>query len=716
MFERFRLRIPWQSVTYLAVILVGVASFGFRFWMQSRYAAPSSADFGLYLSQAQVLLGHDVEGFGPTKPPVFFLGLLAVMRFTDPVFAARLLSTLVAAVVPVFFFFIVSRYAATGWALAATILFAFAEGFSEMTGWGGGPDFLAISFMLASTFFVLRYLDDRRRKDLLLAGIFASLVVGTHHLSAFVLIVGTGAWALLEVLRTRSVVVLRPFGHVAGLSGLLSLPYLPSYLSLWPQLAPQLTPFWPDAFDGLARSIAFIVRDSTVLWIVISGLSVVGGVVVLRDRREGTLFAGFALTNVLLALTVVRDNPTRPMYYLYFPLLGSFPAFLGWAVKNIRRDLSRSNAQIVQVLLVVFVVSTSVTMVRQSLGRMSDAVDWYHPIDAEELEALYWLRDNTPRDSVVATAGIPFFDLPEGTRYAWWIQGLADRKAFYGGSEVFAVVAQERLMVQDANRYFAGNYVLTTDTIRVAENHPGTKGNPEVSIYNGRAFVPVAYLDDGVIEVRMDTGVSTETTVLSPALNGTASVVSVPSPSLESVRSLGNLSVRRSESVVGSEVIVSFELTSTNSILEVILPAWIGPGFLFVSSQAGGSLVNADLTDNHDTQVHIVFEATSNVSATIVSNATNGDARFGVPQASFRIAPAVPSRSLALELRIRFPDIRSSGDDPTTFDASAIARSRGLTHVFQSKRLLFMYLRFLEDEAHFELLFENVAIGIFRFK
>ncbi len=695
---------------------LGAVSYLLHVWMSGRYAAPPSGDYGIYLADAHALAGLDVTGFGSAYPPLFLLPLLGLLTFMDPITAVRVLTPAALLVLPFPFYKIVSRYTGKVWALMGTALFVLNEGYSEMTGWGGGPDLLATAFMLASLAFFLGYLDSPSRRGIAIAGLFAGLVVGTHHLTALVYVGTLVLWMGLEVLRTRSASTAMPFLRLAGWGALFSLPFVPYYIGFGGGLAPQLTPIWPDALESLPGSAAFLFRESPVLWLLVGILSVAAGLQFLRHRPEGSLYVSMVTTCILLAVFVLQDNPTRSLYYLYIPLLATFPAFFRWIPPADSPDFTPRSRQAVVALLVTYAVVSSGVFVGQSLERMSVAVDWYHAINPPELAALDWLRTNTSAGAVVATPGIPFYRSPEGTRFSWWIEGYAERRSFYSGNPIYASLGRERTMLEDAGLYFAGNYGETGSDLRFAENAPAALANPAVAVNMPSGFETAFFMSDAdtVVTYSVGPGAVTNRTwspyfavaVVHTTWSGTdPTVLSVP-------RGDAGVSFVRNETLEGSSVNVSLDVRAVDGNLSSVdVPVWVGWWMRFASFRVEGSSVVGSLQDGAGDTLPFEVSVASEPSLLLQVSATDRDPRWGQPVIIVRWNAETPRPEMTLSVRLSFPSV---GPSPVrTWDASSIGAAYGVDYIFWSRSLAEGYYRFSEDSQHFRLVYSNDAVCIF---
>jgi len=705
------LRRDWH---WLVLVVLGIANFWIRFTALGRYAALPSPDYGLYLAQAHLLAGADVAQTGPTLPPLTMALLLGLLQVVDPMTALRVFSATPGALLPLPFFFLVSRYAQRSIGLVATAVFVFAEGYSEMSAWGGAPEFFAITCMLGAFVFLLRYLGNPSRRDLVLAALLASFTVGAHQLSASILVLSVAGWVGLELVRRRSWTVLPAFLRFAGLAALLCLPYLPSYLAISAGLGSPLTPIWPNAFSDAVQSIVFLTRDTPLLWAGIGVMAGIGGAAVLRSRPEGTLIGALSVVSFALSVTAVRDNPARPLYYAYIPLLAGYPAFHEWAFTKEIPRLDPTSARPLAAGIAAFLVISSATMVGLSIGRLTLAVEFYHAIETPELEGLDWLRENTPADSVVATAGLPFSIQPEGTRFAWWIEGYAERKAFFAGSLIYASYADERAMVTGANRFFTGNHVLDNGAVRVVENFPADHANPEIWVAQGDVDRFAFFFNDAVSVVTYENATQPGVNASwSPAYDTPGSARRIGNASLEAERTGPYASLNRTVTLADDIVSVVVRASAANgTVLALEAPVWLGWGLLLedvavVAGGVTGAVRGADGTD-------VPFELTVSASpaATLRIDPTDSDPTYALAAILIDAVSGAPGGSLTVTLAFRFPGVVAGPAE--AWDALPIARAYGVSYVYQSKRLPDMFNRFYFDRANFILRFENERVGIFQ--
>jgi hypothetical protein len=188
---------------------------------------------------------------------------------------------------------------------------------------------------------------------------------------------------------------------------------------------------------------------------------------------------------------LISENPTRPLYFLYIPILIAFGMFLSNKLKHIE-----GKPMYVLVLFLVFLILISSFLVTSSYSRLNLAIDYYHQLHDEGITALDWLRENTESDAAVAVFDTP---LKPSSRWSWWVEGYAERKAFMRGDLKFFIYEDERRQVDIANKIFSGCHVLDNGYLRVSDAFPVATINPEIWVNLGTKFQNVFFFTDSNI-------------------------------------------------------------------------------------------------------------------------------------------------------------------------------------------------------------------------
>lgn len=692
--------------------------------MLGRYAGLPSADHGNYLISANALLGRDVSGYGLEYPPIFVLLLLGALHFFDPIMAVRVAVVLASFFLPFPFYALLRRAAGVYPALLGAFLLTFSEAYSEMTAWGGGPDFLGITFMLGSMVFLQRYLSAGGNRELVASGILAGLTVGTHQLTALVYAGTIAGWAALDFLRGRNRAVLFRFSRFSGLAILLSLPFAPLYIHLSARLAPQITPLWPDGVDALAPGLLFVFRDSLVLWLAFGGLAVAGMIVLIQEHRpEGLMWTAMIVASFVFALTILRDNTARPLYFLVLPVTACAPVSLRWAWKRMPKEMPVRDWKVASILVLGFVVLASGTMTTQSIQRMSVAVDWYHAVDAPTLEGLAWLKTNTPPGAVVATAGLPLLDRPEGNRFGWWIEGYSERPSFYTGSPAIYTFREQRASVELANRFFTGNAVEANPFLQVVENAPADLRNPGIYLRGQASDRILLYMNDGVSRINY-TQITAPGQNLSfypygpqpePVATSHSWVNGISGPSLVTVRSLPAVRLSRTEQLSGNTTRINLIAEASNgSVSAIDAPVWVGDGLQVVDLNMVGATISGQLLDTFGFGLAFDIRASAPAGSALSLAYSTADPVYHGPVLTFRVEAPIGANTTGLSLEISFPAIQVPPSEPTdTIDAGDIARAVDVEYVFQSRTIYDYLARFADDYLHYRAVFSNSEIVIF---
>lgn len=490
------LRKFWPYIT-LTIIIVGVSNI--RFAALNKYTSPPGSDVSNHLTVLHAYQGNDVTGFAPQwrYPPIYFLLVLAPLLQIFPVFTALKASVaLVSSIIAVPFFFIVRRKTKSNIIAGVTaFLFVFAEGYSEMVSWGGAPNFFGIFFMLVSVYFVLKTMESDSRKEAVFAGVFLSLTIGTHHLTALyyilVLVIFT-AWFLIWKKRSASSIARRllPF-YISGF--LFGCPYYLIYLNMYVQKASPLIQFNTASFSSLFANIPagvyLFYREILFVWVI---LGILGFFILWRkecrdDETFSVMTSSLAITTFVLIL-LIPEQPTRPLYFLYVPLLLVFSVCLS----NIQKYIRKLNPSILIVFLrraiaLTFVFFVLLFLTTASYTRLIKTVDYYHRLDDETIGILDWIRENTADEAVVAV---------NEKSWGWWIEGYAERKAFIGADLKLFMYKQQRMQVDIANKIFSGFHILENRYLRVNDNFPYGMANPAVAVNLGTAYQEVFFFDD----------------------------------------------------------------------------------------------------------------------------------------------------------------------------------------------------------------------------
>src|SRR5207249_5447851 len=130
--------------------LVLIAAFGFlvRFSAEQTHPGPSGADYGNYLTNVAILWGRDVTGAGLQYPPLYLGYLSFLLVFFPALTALQISGPLLTSFLTFPGYKLVRLYAGKGPALMGSAIICLADPFSELLGWGGGPQIFATVFII----------------------------------------------------------------------------------------------------------------------------------------------------------------------------------------------------------------------------------------------------------------------------------------------------------------------------------------------------------------------------------------------------------------------------------------------------------------------------------------------------------------------------------------------------------------------------------------
>jgi hypothetical protein len=709
-----------KKVVLVFLLLIVALSFALKFEALNRYEVPPSPDYGNYLTQINIVHGNDVSGFGLRYPPLYFVMLSPFMGL-DIFAVLKIAAALVFSLVAFPFFFVTKKFFnSNSIALVCTWLFVFFEGFSEMIAWGGNPNFLGISFMLLAIFFLIGAFKEPSKKNLLLTGFFLSLVVGTHFLVAAFTFSALLLFALLSLVFDRG-----SFGRVGkvllvsgGLAAVFSVPYVGVYWTFFDTASGGLVEFnFLQQLNALSSGFVWMFRGTLVFFALMTVLGVFAlAKQIKHDKTKSLLLCSLLLTPLLLALTT--QDLSRWLYFLVLPVFISFGLALNSLVKA-----SKTKKSLLFLLTICLTVAVVAETTVASINRLDTAINYYQSIDAEELQALNWIKTNTPTNATFATSGpnkIIGQDIAPGNSYAWWIEGFAERRCYHTGLTTWYTFEDERTQTQMLNQIFAGTNTIECGDFRVSENSPFALENPQVAITLEGQFQNLIFLSDSEQEL-----------IFSPAENNFVVWRESPIYAVNQTQELEynttyanatctynwtNLKVTKSV-VVGvqaSAVDVIFKVTPIDATLrQFTINLW--PAYCSALSDyaVNGStiLLDQQLPCNFVAKTEIsIVESNGEITNTSV---LLHDPKYAIPVATYTLRPTEDSLSVHLRISVlNTPE--TGGQNVTVYSAYSLLKDLKIDYLFINKERTNEYNRFLNDSLHFSAVFENQKIAIFQ--
>lgn len=712
-----------QWLYWLSLVIIVCISFLIRFAALNKYEAPPGADYGNYLTQVDILHGYDVENWGLRYNPVFFILLDIFLRFFDEFTALKVVASLVFSIAAIPFFLLAKKISGDYLsALICTWLFIFFSAYSEMITWGANPNFLGFSFMLLTLFFLVKLFEKFSKKNVLLAGFFLSLVIGTHFLvAAFMalalLIFVALAWIFGQKNRDGAVKKLVYFVSVATV---FSLPYFAVYMTFFSYSTSELLGF--DFLIQLPEVLVAFIPSILTNYLVVTIVAVVGIFALTKYVKEnhnsGLLLCSLFLVPFILAS--ITEQSDRWFLFLPIPIFLCFCLYL--------KDLFaavRNASKVVIVLVLCFILIVSVETSISSINRLEAGVDYYQALGSDEIQALRWIKANTPLNATFVTSGpnrIMGMDLAPGNLYSWWIEGFAKRRSFHTGLPMWYTYRDERNETVLADKIFAGIYTFEYGNIEVSESSPSCMGNPEIGTSVNGQHQDVLFLRDDEQELFFSS-IGNESVIshktLFDAVNKTLSlhynetwaslVCTYQWPYLKITRS----TVMRSEQF---SVDVIFEVSPINSTIKQFnINLWASN----YTSLENYSINNSTITLSQrilsstpvTTQIRVLETDNELLNSTVLSQ----DSLKSVPLVTYSQRPlGEGTMYVHIRLSITTATSEANGQSLHFYDSYSLIKDLGIDYIFLNKDRVIEYRRFLNDSEHFTKVFENRTIVIFR--
>lgn len=712
-----------QWLYWLSLLVIMTTSFSFRFIALNKYETPPGNDYGNYLTQVDILHGYDVKNWGLRYNPVFFIFLDVFLRFFDEFTALKVVASLVFSIVAIPFFLLAKKISGNYLAaLICTWFFVFYEWYSEMIAWGGNPNFLGISFMLLTLFLLVNLFEEPSKKNVLLAGFFSSLVIGTHFLVAVFMALTLLIFVALRWLfspKNRGGVS-KNFIYFVSAAAVFSLPYVSVYMTFFKYSSGELLRLnFTIQLTEKSLELVWTFVSQNLAIIIMVGLGIFALAKFVKEKRStGMLLCSLFLAPLIFAL--ITEHPGRWFLFLPVPIFLCFCLYLKnlfLAIRNARKEIL--------LLVLCFILIIGIEMGIASTNRLKAGIDYYQTIGSDEIQALRWIRANTPLNATFITSGpnrLEGEDLSPGHMYSWWIEGLAKRRSFHTGSAMWYTYKDEQSEAVIADKIFAGAYIFEYGNIEVSESFPSGMGNPEIGISVNGQRQGVLFLRDDKQELSFSSMGNESVTLhetLFDAKNKTLSLhYNETWANLIATYEWAQLKVIRS-TIIGleqSSVDVIFEVLPMNSTLKQFNINFWASNF---TSIEGYWINNSTMTLYQKilyskavtTQIKILDTDSEFLNATVLSQG----AQKPIPLATYSLKPLNQSMYVHIRISVSATTVPGTSNQTVHFyNSSSLIEDLGIDHIFQNKDRTIEYQRFLNDSEHFTIIFENRTIAIFK--
>lgn len=437
------------AIPFMALLALVASS---RWIVLASHAGPPGMDPGNWLSFGNALLGHPVRDTAIVYPPLVPLLSVGIVRIFGASTGFHVLATL-ASIAPGVGLFVLLRSCGLRYlAVAAATVLSASSSVGEAAAWGGYPQLLSLGFLFAllgcarlllTTAHVrwavpcaLLLLGALASNELMgVAAVVAAALVAVHHVSVRQHAPG---WSTRRACAAVAIVVAP------------SAVLIPTYITLVTAVlgAHQALARTGIGIQALIGAVAFQFRELPVFWFAVVAGAVFTALTFPRLAREPAIAIGW----VLLCTTVLLVLATSEPRYLYLLPASALTLTAGLiAAASTRLHVPR----LPRAVLAAGAGLVCLTSAAAGLRYFEQQMTFYGPVTASDAEALRWLRDSTPSDTIVAVtrAGADF-------TLGWWVEGLAERHAFYDADLGNLNYADERARAVVAESIFAPGSTL----------------------------------------------------------------------------------------------------------------------------------------------------------------------------------------------------------------------------------------------------------------
>jgi len=677
-----------------------------------------STDYGTYLRLADILRGFDLIGKGLRYPPLFPLLLNMFLIFFDEITALKVCAAFLYSIIAIPFFFLARKFSRNPvLSLIASLLIVFNVFYSEMMGWGGNANILALSFMISFLVFWLNSLENgQHKRDELLASFFLSLAIGSHFLvGTYVLIfflVFPFFLALFRThLETKKTIKKTLFIGLIGL--IFSIPYLYDYTYLLSSPITQETNFSVADQRSLVNVTYFLGKN--LISIILIPLGIIGIYIFIRktDKLRGLIIATLFISACLPLFT---QHAARWLYFWPVSVFLGIIALVKLLLSQGKKFLGNiANATVaIGVIILIFIYMLN------SVQYLQETCVYYNALSDQSLDALKWIKDEnqTSKDSIIATSG-PYKRGGEGGghTYGWWIEGYSDRRCIATSYLRWLMYEDERTLAEKANIIFSGTDVITNCYVMAAETFGTEQGNPEIGVNIGDFYEKILFFGDNDTTIICNNGSLSRNITLSQMEIKSKSILLDENTAIIKVTYLGEfLSVYKEISIFSysSSVDVSFkiqheyEVNITKIIISIFKSDFVDlNGFNDVSNKS----VTFYLTSPEKVyvQMDVSIEYEENVETKVFA-----DSSLEKKSRLVTFILSGPYRNPSFRFKLTLPKlINGNSHSLEYFNAYDLIEELEINYILVNKNYIRQFEWLSSDNVHFSKEFENKEVAIF---
>jgi len=350
-------------------------------------------------------------------------------------------------------FYLLARRICHPWiAVAVSIMFVFASAYSNMLSWGY-ITMIGIFFILLTLHFFVLVLEEPSERNVILTGLFASLIVGFHQLSFafFVILMAAFLLALLVFNRKQLFESYKPLAATVAVGGILSVTYVPIYIHILQM----------RSIGGASPPVYG--AHYNFLWLLVP-LAIIGLIFLWRqDRNRALLVAVMLLVPLALMIFVLplplTELSRRVHYFMYIPgllLAGVILSRLWSWEKPHLSGLPRHLPKVTALALIAVLLPLGIVSGERDLYR---GLDFNAYLDDSRWQAVHWVGQNTAHGAIIVAYPHPF---------AWWIEGEAVRNAFALSDRNYEPYEFQKEQSLVADQILSRNQGLENGNLRLA--------------------------------------------------------------------------------------------------------------------------------------------------------------------------------------------------------------------------------------------------------
>ncbi|MHA1833142.1 MAG: hypothetical protein ACTSV7_04065, partial [Candidatus Baldrarchaeia archaeon] len=671
-------------------------------------------DYGGYLRWANVLRGVDVVGKGLRYPPIYPILLNFFLIPFDQIIALQLCASFLYSIIAIPFFFLASKICKNKMlALIASLLIVFNIFYSEMMGWGGNANILAMSFMTFFLVFWLNILENNySKRDEILAALFFSLSVGSHYLvTAYLAIFFLVTFSLLVIFRKyilQKEIIRRTL--LVGLIGVLfSCPYIISYKYLLQSSALFETGSMLADQRSLENITYLLYKNIINIMFIILGVIGIYIFATKKDKLKGIAIGALFISACIPLFT---QHPARWLYFWPTPIFLGTMILLETLITNKqllqKSSLNKAAVTGITILILAYMLN--------SIAYLQETSKYYTNITNDALDALKWIKDNTTTDSIIATSG-PYRRGGEGTghNYGWWIEGYSERKCIATCYLRFMIYYDERNFAEKANLIFSGTDILKNDFIMAAETYGDKQGILEMGVNIGDFYENILFLNDSevIIAYKQDSHFRNMTLTDVGNRNKSANVTVIKIDYLsELLNATKEIMVSDDSSTINLSFRFDYSAQPMLNITSIAIP-------MFKSDFV--DVIQLNMNSDNSTTLDILSPMRASVSTRIqveyngiIEIEPNYGPWYEKAQKIITYNISQPQETNVIHFKVIFPKLVNSNHSQTEYyNAYDLIDSLNINYIMINNNRKREYAWFASDTKNFTIVYSNKEITIF---